>query len=314
MVESICLKILFWYRIEVIIIHSLKVILPVVVVPTIMVSLLASTCKDNKDVEFNKQKVHTVITRCDVPDKTKYTLELEQVLADAKLTATVREQEEKEYHENLKRFYDKYEISVPIGDTSNISNLGTAENIINSTSINKEKVYTFNYNEATDKFKKQEYYPLVVKYCNMYKLPKSFQVLVAALIKQESGGNQFSDNGYAVGYMQIECTHEDSFRKFGYDVSGEYWDLNDRYDADKNIHYGVHVISDLYRHYDGDIAKILQGYNYGCGSLDKLIEAFGDDWIAHRSEVAYYNGEYDRTGSTSYGDPKYIEHVLSRIN
>ena len=160
--------------------------------------------------------------------------------------------------------------------------------------------------------KASDYASLVNYYCDLYDFP--YPDVVEAIILTESSGNVNAFNGYAAGYMQIECTLEKSFKDFGKTYFNETWTLNDRFIGWKNIAFGVHRLKELYIHYDGDLEKVIQGYNFSHFSLDLLIDEFGDDWLSHRGEIAYYNGVYKRTGRVRYGNPVYLEKVLEKLN
>lgn len=151
------------------------------------------------------------------------------------------------------------------------------------------------------------YSDMIKEYSEMFGVDPD---VIASLISQESGGNKYCDTASSAGVAQIDACLEDDFVAFGRDYFGQEWTLDDRYLPAPSIAYCCYRISTYLKHYDGDYAKALQAYNYSHYSLDKLIDAFGDDWMAHTDEIAYYNGHYDRTGSTRYGDPNYVRNVL----
>lgn len=134
--------------------------------------------------------------------------------------------------------------------------------------------------------------------------------LVLAIIMTESGGNKDAGKGkkYGQGLMQIEYyPHRDGFYWCGAKFAGAAWTDADFFVPEKNILYGVRILSQLIKKYGDDYNKIIQGYNFSAVSVDALIKVFGDDWMAHRKDVGKYNG----TGRTSYGNPVYVEKVLS---
>ena len=142
----------------------------------------------------------------------------------------------------------------------------------------------------------QKYWPLFQEMGQKYGIDPW---LLAAIAMQESGMDASSTNGYAVGLMQIENTLTDELAAMGYT-------LDDRWDTRKNVDFGASRVSKLMEHYGGDIAKVLQAYNFSEYSLDPLIDKTGGDWLNQRKNAGQYNG----TGLSSYGDPEYIEHVL----
>lgn len=127
--------------------------------------------------------------------------------------------------------------------------------------------------------------------------------LVKAMILQESGGNP-SAKGSASGLMQIEYVNNQNFINYGLNTYGETWTADDLLDPEKNIDYGVYVLAGNISHYNGDYLKAVQSYNYSYYSLDKLIKAYGDNWINSRSHMA------ELLGKSSYGDSLYLEHVF----
>ena len=136
--------------------------------------------------------------------------------------------------------------------------------------------------------------------------------LLAAICMQESSGRNLSyrDDGTeypAWGIMQIEYTHEWGLAKFGLDTTGVEWTLGDRLDPEKSVAYAAHLISKSLIRYDCDYMKMVQAYNFGTTTLDKIIEEKGDDWLDERKNAKDYveDWPYD-----SYGDAEYIEHVM----
>lgn len=136
--------------------------------------------------------------------------------------------------------------------------------------------------------------------------------LLAAICMQESSGRNLSyrEDGSeypAWGIMQIEYTLEKAFAKFGEDTTGEKWTLQDRLDPEKAIPFAAYLISQSLISYDCDYMKMIQSYNFGQTVLDRIIDAVGDDWLDERANAASYadNWKYE-----TYGDAKYIEHVL----
>lgn len=131
--------------------------------------------------------------------------------------------------------------------------------------------------------------------------------LLKAISMQESKGKPLK--GAAWGLMQIEnggTTTE--FINFGKNRPNGPYTSNDRLDPAKAIPFAAKRLSDDFKHYSGDYLKTTQAYNFSKYSLDALLKHFpnGDDWLAQRQNVGKYNG----TGSSRYGDPKYIEHVF----
>ena len=134
--------------------------------------------------------------------------------------------------------------------------------------------------------------------------------LVLAIIMTESSGNKDAGKGGKTGQglMQIEYyPHRESFYGCGEKFGEGRWNDSDFYVPEKNILFGVRLLTALHKKYGNDYNKIIQGYNFSSYSVDVLVKKFGDDWMNHRNEVGLYNG----TGRVKYGNPKYVETVLS---
>lgn len=82
--------------------------------------------------------------------------------------------------------------------------------------------------------------------------------LLAAIIKQESGGNTgaVSRTG-AQGLMQLE---PGTAKQYG---------VTDSFDPSQNVMAGAHYISDLLKRYDYDLTKALAAYNAGPAKVDR---------------------------------------------
>ena len=137
--------------------------------------------------------------------------------------------------------------------------------------------------------------------------------VIAAVCMQESGGinYQYYSDGTsrpAWGIMQIEHSNEKLFAKFGLERTGTAWTLNDRLDPEKAVPYAAYLLSEALYKYEYDYAKMLQSYNFGEIVLDRIIASAGDNWLNERKNAKNYvkNWPY-----SSYGDAKYIEHVLA---
>ena len=153
---------------------------------------------------------------------------------------------------------------------------------------------------ASDMMKKsgyKQYKGLFEKYGKQYNIDP---MLLAAIAMQESSLNQDSNNGYAVGLMQIENTLTDELAQRGYN-------LQDRFNAEKNVDFGAWRLSQLFKRYGSDLLKVVQAYNFSEYTVDAIIRKVGNDrWFSERRNAGIYNG----TGLSSYGDPEYVEHVF----
>ncbi len=159
----------------------------------------------------------------------------------------------------------------------------------------------------------ESYRPLVEKLLADTKITNGVKMdanLILAIINTESGGNKDVGKGgkFGQGLMQIEYVpHRSSFYWCGQKLYGKAWNDNDFYIAEKNITYGLRILSELHKKYKDDYAKIIQGYNFSSSTIDLMVKQLGDDWINHRHEASKYNGHK----GNKYGNPVYFEKVLS---
>ena len=155
----------------------------------------------------------------------------------------------------------------------------------------------------------KSYYDLFERAGNQYGVDPN---LLAAICMQESSGRNLSyrEDGSeypAWGIMQIEYSHEKSFKQFGINTTGEAWTLKDRLDPEKAVPYAAWLISNSLIAYDCDYMKMIQAYNFGETVLNRIIEAKGDEWLDERKNAVNYVSNWNYK---SYGDALYIEHVL----
>ena len=144
--------------------------------------------------------------------------------------------------------------------------------------------------------------------------------LMRALMSQECYDGVCDGNGRAAwGPGQIEYTLKEEFKAFGLEYFNRPLAItrnkstDDRLNPEYNIAFACYRFAQQLEMYEGDYVKALQAYNFSHYSLNKLLERFpnGNEWLDKRDKMAHYNGHLRRTGSSSYGDPKYVEHVLS---
>lgn len=188
------------------------------------------------------------------------------------------------------------------------------EDIFYTTSQNGEVARELDPNSVSVELGVKKYPKKVMNYLNLtQKYGKMFNVdpnVLNSIISQESSGDPYCETATSSGLTQIDACLESDFINFGKNYFGQTWTLEDRYLPAPSISYCAYRIGSYLDHYNGDYEKALQAYNYSHYSLDKLIAAFGEDWLDHTDEIAYYNGHYNKTGSTCYGDPNYVQNVL----
>lgn len=133
---------------------------------------------------------------------------------------------------------------------------------------------------------------------------------VERLIYRESKGDINAFNGHGNSLAQIENTLMPDFIQYISTNYGIEATSKDAYNAEYHIDYVVNRLQYLVNYYDGDYIKATQAWNFDPSSLNLLIKEFNDDWLNHTQDMAYYNGHYNKTGKTSYGDPNYVENVF----
>lgn len=115
------------------------------------------------------------------------------------------------------------------------------------------KISTSEYNQYND---------IILKYARQYDVNPN---LVKAIIKQES---RFDPNaGSKVGAKGLMQLMPNTAKGEGLTVEKNGKD--DRINPELNIKAGVKVLSDLLKHYNGDLEKTLAAYNWGIGNVDK---------------------------------------------
>lgn len=127
-------------------------------------------------------------------------------------------------------------------------------------------------------------------------------ILLKAIMCQESGGVHlnYSQNGHAYGGMQIESINFGSTMhtyNFNKNKEEDFTISSSKInDASYNIKTGAILLQYQLEKCDYDVAKAVQSYNFGEGSMRRL----GSNWRNNRK-------------SLNIGDPEYMEHVFSFI-
>lgn len=124
--------------------------------------------------------------------------------------------------------------------------------------------------------------------------------LLMAIMAQESAGihHEYSQNGYAIGGMQIEnFWHDKELTAYNFDIQEEETIIvNEEMLSDfwYNVKVASMILQNSLEYSNYDIPKAIQTYNYGVSNMEYL----GDDWISNRDLI-------------NNGDFQYVEHVLS---
>ena len=161
------------------------------------------------------------------------------------------------------------------------------------------------------------YSEVIEKYSQTYGLDSN---LILALATQERGVHGTTmDPGGATGLMQIQNAVWDGGTLTAYNFDTNSWeqikvDIPSLSDLDYNVKVGCMIFQDYLRYNNYNILATIQAYNMGYGTTDRLISIYCNETGKTREEVLEHQNDTGwlkyRQGIT-YGDQKYIEHVLS---
>jgi soluble lytic murein transglycosylase-like protein len=118
---------------------------------------------------------------------------------------------------------------------------------------------------------------------------------VAAVAQAESGlnPNAVSAAG-AKGIMQLM------------DATAAMLGVSNPFDPVQNINAGVRYLAQLLNQFAGDAAKALAAYNWGPGNVNKAVQQWGADWLAHAPQETI-NYVQKLTGVTPNLQPSNVE-------
>lgn len=144
----------------------------------------------------------------------------------------------------------------------------------------------------------KSYAGLIQVYAMEHGIPE-YTELIMAVMMQESGGRG-SDPMQA-----SECAFNTEYPKTPGGISDPEYSINIGIQnlADCLSQAGVEDPMDIER-----ISLALQGYNFGSGYISWAIRNYGG--YTELSAIEFSEMMAQRMGWTSYGDPKYVQHVL----
>ena len=166
---------------------------------------------------------------------------------------------------------------------------------------------------------KTNYWYLIEKYSKMYGLDPN---LVLAIATQERGVHSSTmDEGGATGLMQVQNAVWENQYKTSYNFeTGEYETIfitrEGIQDLEQNIKIGCTIFQECLQVMDYNIPAAIQCYNMGQGTMYEILTAYSKDTGKSIDEILSDPndlGWMSYRDSISYGDPSYVENVLSWI-
>lgn len=166
--------------------------------------------------------------------------------------------------------------------------------------------FDFRARPGESSYTREHYQQYFEKYGKMYGIDPDLLMAIGA---QERGSHSSTvDSGGAIGLMQIQVSvwNGSTLKTFNYNTNSyEYIKIttDQLRDIDFNVKVGAAIYQWNLRTFNYDPIVALQAYNFGSGSVSRLRNNYGDNWLAKRSVI---NG-----GNFNKGDHLYVEHVLS---
>ena len=123
--------------------------------------------------------------------------------------------------------------------------------------------------------------------CEDYGLAYDIQPeLIEAIILVESGGEQYAENGYCKGLMQVSTKwHADRMEKLG---------VTDIYDERWNVKVGTDYLAELFEEYE-DTCLVLDIYNGNSKAFEYyeagIVSDYADKVISLSEELEKENGK-----------------------
>lgn len=175
---------------------------------------------------------------------------------------------------------------------------------------------------------------LFVKYGEMYGIDP---YLLIAKSMQESSLNHdacipggYNYNGYGVGVSQIECPNDNIITAHNYITNSEdsmVVSMENACDLECNIKIGAMLFQKCLENSNGNILLAIQSYNYGTPMVSLAINKYSEQtsrsaeeiksdysdvgWLSIIEDMHNNPNNYINWNGSTYGDSKYIEHVLS---
>ncbi len=220
-------------------------------------------------------------------------------------------------------------------DISNALNKTVVENIVDISSNTHEQLNNVvnNYSDSStnsvfldykDRSRSNKimntdlsYGDIIAKYSKMYGLDAN---LMLAIATQERGEHsEVMDAGGATGLMQIQNSVWSNSKLKAYNFKEHNWeeivvDEAMLSDLEYNVKIGCMIFQSYLKQMDYNICAAAQSYNMGCGTVERLIRQYAgesnqsiDQILSSQTNI----GWIDLRNLIPYGDPEYLEHVLS---
>lgn len=161
------------------------------------------------------------------------------------------------------------------------------------------------------------YGDIIAKYSKIYGIDAN---LMLAIATQERGEHsEVMDAGGAIGLMQIQYDIWSNAKLRAYNFQNHSWeeivvDGNKLSDLEYNIKIGCMIFQSYLKQMDYNICAAIQAYNMGCGTVERLVRQYASESNQSINQVLSSQtdiGWIDFRDIILYGDPEYLEHILS---
>lgn len=289
-----------------------KKLLPRVI---LTLSLYAMTKLISSDVDIElKDTIPKIETEFEEPDNISQTTETKTNQTPLKDSTTKGIIEETTNNSETKEESEIKENNTQLNGEDNKVNPKLLNNKVGENY--NENYFNYDFDTPGDKEalnNAYQYMDIFKKYERIYGVDAK---LLCAISAQESSGihREYSQNGHAVGLMQIENIWAGgTIKAFNFDTNS-YETITVDYSRIGELDYNVKIGAAIFQNnfYETlnrftditdkseQIIFSLQKYNMGPGNMRKVL-SFGENWI-------------DNRGMISAGDKYYFEHVLSRLD
>ncbi len=166
---------------------------------------------------------------------------------------------------------------------------------------------------------KERYYEVIKEYAHRYGLDPD---LMTALATQERGIHGYEvDPGGAIGLMQIQVSawEGETLTAYNFDTNSYETisvDTSSLSNLEENVKVGCMIFQSNLRELNYNPLLSLQAYNMGIGTAHKLARIYAEESGISKEEVLENKNDFgwmNYRDEIPYGDPRYIEHVISYL-